>query len=530
MPHRHHAAHGRHGEAAPDGTERAAPRRAAVVVGGGIAGLVAARELAIAGYAVELFEATEAFGGCVASHTVDGLVLDAGAESFATRNTAVAELLDELGLGGDVVAPRPGGAWLYSKGHGGRAAAHPLPQTGILGIPGDPRAEDVKAVIGSAASLRAAADLAMPVPRHFEEGSLSLGELVRARMGSAVLEGLVAPVVSGVHSADPDTLDADAVAPGLRSGVVRHGSLARAVAAVRQAAPAGSAVAGLAGGMHRLSTALVAELTERGAALHTGLRAVAIEPAGPADGPAPDADRAPADPEADSAAQPVQDDAGAAPGQAPSWNVVLAGADGAPRTAAAHRVVIATTGPAAVDLLTPLDQELAAHRPGDGAGVALVTLVVDRPELDDAPRGTGLLVAADAPGVRAKALTHASAKWDWLHDEAGPGTHVLRLSYGRVSDGPGPAGSDEELFHAAVSDASALLGTELAEADVLGWDVIRWDAALPFATTGHRSRVDAFRAAVEALEDIDVVGAWLSGTGLAAVVADTRSRLAISAS
>ncbi len=64
----------------------------------------------------------------------------------------------------------------------------------------------------------------------------------------------------------------------------------------------------------------------------------------------------------------------------------------------------------------------------DRTGIELVTLVVDQPELDAAPRGTGMLVHPDAAGVGAKALTHATAKWPWLAEAAG-GRHVLRLSY-----------------------------------------------------------------------------------------------------
>ncbi|MFB0835596.1 protoporphyrinogen/coproporphyrinogen oxidase [Arthrobacter halodurans] len=508
-------------------TEPARPDDAtarAVVIGGGIAGLVAARELSVSGHAVELFESSGAFGGSVGAHTVAGLALDAGADSFATRNTAVADLLGELGLGDDIVLPLGGGAWLYSEAarHGddggadagagddpatrsGRTAtAQPLPQTGILGIPGDPWADDVKSAIGAAGCRRAAADLDMPVAERLADQPVSLGELVRARMGGAVLEALVAPVVSGVHSADPDTLDVDTVAPGLRAALVRHGSLARAVAAVRAAAPAGSAVAGISGGMHRLAAALVEDLRDRGVVLHPEHEVLSVARGG------------------------TEGDGG---GARRPWSVVVRGAGAAERSVAADRVVVATDGPTAVDLLAPLSPDLSRHRPARGAGVALVTLVVDRPELDDAPRGTGLLVAAGAPGVTAKALTHATAKWAWLADEAGPGTHVLRLSFGRVSEtGARLADApDGELFRAAVADAGTLLGVALEESDVLGWDVVRYGGALPFATTGHRDRVAAFRAEVGELEGIDVVGAWLSGTGLAAVVSDTRDRLGISA-
>ena len=66
-----------------DGQQNAAPH--AVVIGGGIAGLVAARELRQTGHEVTVLEATGNFGGCVRSTEVAGLRIDAGAESFAVR-------------------------------------------------------------------------------------------------------------------------------------------------------------------------------------------------------------------------------------------------------------------------------------------------------------------------------------------------------------------------------------------------------------------------------------------------------------
>lgn len=156
--------------------------------------------------------------------------------------------------------------------------AQPLPATGILGIPGDPWADEVRTAVGRSGALRAAADLITPVSKKILEGEMSLGALVRSRMGSAVLENLVTPVVSGVHSADPDTLDVDAIAPGLRAAVLKHGSLAKAVAAQRAAAPAGSAVASVRGGMNRLTAALIADLRAAGVELKTNSPIAAITP------------------------------------------------------------------------------------------------------------------------------------------------------------------------------------------------------------------------------------------------------------
>jgi oxygen-dependent protoporphyrinogen oxidase len=139
-----------------------------------------------------------------------------------------------------------------------------------------------------------------------------------------------------------------------------------------------------------------------------------------------------------------------------------------------------------------------------------------------------VLVAPQARGIQAKALTHATAKWGWLADEAGPGTHVLRLSYGRAQDPDGAAErephTDDELFRAALADASALLGISITFDDVLGWDVVRWEGSLPFATVGHRERVAEIRQLVAAQPGLAVVGGWAAGNGLASVVPDARSQ------
>src|SRR3954470_10194106 len=84
-----------------------APPTRVVVIGGGMAGLVVARECARPGFAVTLLEASEHLGGSVAPLELDGLTVDAGAESFAVRGGHVAELLDDLGLADDVVQPNP---------------------------------------------------------------------------------------------------------------------------------------------------------------------------------------------------------------------------------------------------------------------------------------------------------------------------------------------------------------------------------------------------------------------------------------
>lgn len=469
---------------------QAAPA-AALVVGGGISGLLSARELSAAGHAVTVLEASDRWGGCVGSHRLAGLTLDSGAESFATRTDAVSGLIAELGLAGRIVAPRPGGAWVQLP-----EGPRELPRTGVLGIPANPWDPEVRRSLGLAGSLRASLDRFLPASVGGAAEVTSVSDLVKKRMGSRVLERLVSPVVGGVHSADPGMLDVDMVAPGLRAGLRKHGSLAAAVSAQRRGAAvtagrspakAGSAVAGLEGGMHTLVSALVVDLRNRGVRLLPGTAASGV--ARTADG----------------------------------WRVTAGG-----ETYDAGLLAIAVEGPAAVGLLEGAVPGISGSAPLSGPDVRLVTLVLDKSGLDARPRGTGVLVAPQTPGIEAKALTHATGKWDWLAAAAGPGRHVLRLSYGRV-DGlglqSGGPGTEEDLLKAALRDAANLLGVPLSRHDVVDWDVVRWKGSLPFAAVGHRARVAAVREACTAAGGLALVGGWVAGNGLAAVVADTREQI-----
>ncbi|GAB2740056.1 protoporphyrinogen oxidase [Sinomonas soli] len=491
------------GSGGPGGGTTSSPR--ALVAGGGISGLVAALELRRAGLEVTVLEASGRWGGCIGAHEVAGLTLDSGAESFATRTDAVRTLVQEIGLGDDIVPPHPAGAWVLLPD-----GPSELPKTGVLGIPANPWDPEVRRALGLPGSVRASLDRWLPVGGQARQ--VSVADLVRARMGRRVLDRLVAPVVGGVHSADPAMLDADMVAPGLRRLMAEKGSLAAAVAAQRGASrgqKAGSAVAGVSGGLHRVVQALMQRLEADGVRLVLGQRVDRLERSAGDDG-------------------------------APRWRVgaVAPAAEGPEDVPArpeqlyeADVVVVALGGPAAVELLSDVVPALAGHEPVPGPEVKLVTLVLDCPALDARPRGTGVLVAPQVPGIGAKALTHATAKWDWLSARAGEGTHVVRLSYGRAGDPPArmaEAGADpetdDELFAAAVQDASALLGVAISPDDVLGWDVVRWEGALPFATVGHRDRVAAIRSLVAAQPGLAVVGGWAAGNGLAAVVPDARAQ------
>ncbi len=447
-----------------------------VVIGGGVAGLVAARTLLQAGMPVRLLEASPRFGGALRSATVGGVSVDIGAEAFAVTRPEARELIDDLGLSATVVRPRRSDARVLLD-----TGLFPMPHA-LLGIPTDLGDPEVVAIIGTGAAIDAVALDSRPVPDDLDPG-LTLGRLVRQRMGDAVVERIVRPVVGGVHAIDPDLVEADAVVPGLLRALHGTGSLAAAASTLRAASGVpGAAIAGLRGGMTALVAALVDDLRRRGAVLETDVPVSGIQP--------------------ERAGWTVRTPTGA-------W--------------AADAVVLAVDAPRAAALLERSEgtrevrDRLAAVSVGD---VAVVAAVVASPSLDADPVGSGVLIPPGVGGLQAKAMTHASAKWDWIRESFGPGRHLVRLSYGR--DGH----LDEDLAalpEIARRDLELITGTMITEFEDVA--VARWAHSLVHQRVGHRENVAALRSAVAAQPTLAIAGAGIGGNGLAGTIAQARTVL-----
>lgn len=382
-----------------------------VVVGGGVAGLVAARDIARAGSPVIVLEG-DTPGGAVRSRTLDGLTLDVGAEGFATRGGAVADLLTELDLAERVASPRPVGTWVHRP-----EGATRIPDGAVLGIPTD-LADTSLDVLGAEAVVRARQDetLGPSVGADAE----TLGALVRTRMGEAVLRAWCAPLVAGVHRLDVDDVHPEALLPGLLERVRERGSLAGALRG------GGGQLAGLSGGVSQLIDALVGELTTLGGQLVT-LGAVAVEP--------------------DLQGWRVR----------PSDDAVIH----------AERLLLACPPwwwPSGVpDAVAALARRWPKPRPVD-----LVTLVLAH---DGGGRRSGAIVADGGGRVLARALTYSSAKWAWLAEDAGERA-VVRLTYDAVAEPDDDLVGRAVLDAAALTGASWTASDVLA-ADRTRWSMPR---------------------------------------------------------
>ena len=533
----------------------------ALVVGGGIAGLTAAWDLVHAGLRPLLIEARGYTGGLVAAGTIGGTRLDLGAEGFVVRGEAATSMLAELGL--RTAAPRgrprlflPPPATADGEGRSDWAL-HRFPDDAYLGIPANPLAPDVVAIIGEAAARRAARDAELPgAVGTGPEDPADLASFVTARMGAGVLERLVRPIVAGIHSADPADLAADVVVPGLRRATAELGSLGAAVTAVleqrrdrRDGAGGRSVDAAVEGGLFRLTDALREAIEAGGGSVRTRTGAQWLRPGSGqerADGEAPAAWRV-----------------GIAPtrrGPTPSDEPVP---DGAQEVVATDRVVVACSASAALRLLRGIPYLPASATELTvpvGAPIARFTLVARAPELSGEPVGSGLLVAPAGvaepgevagpaaassagtgdsvpdshgtdPGgaarpvacpVRAKALSHLSAKWPWVGAELrelhGPDVHALRLSYGR----PGQPRPQVDL-QVALDDVASLTGVRIKPEAVIDHMLVRWDGTLPPVTPAYRERTRLLEEQLAPVTGLEVTGAWVAGTGIAAVVEHARA-------
>lgn len=449
-----------------------------VVVGGGLAGLVTGFELQKRGLKALVLEASGQPGGYLAqsefTYADKTLAFDVGAESFASRDQRSQEYFRELGL--ELTDPNPLGAWHFATKttHRGerKAVALPLPKTAILGIPASPWRWDVMRSIGLAGVLRASQDYVRPLKDSDLEADLAT--LVRNRLGQRALSHLVFPVTNGVFSTSPEQLHLASLHPPLAHQLQEQKSLLRAAAHLASSAQkAGSAVRGISGGMFTVVDRIAAELQQNQAlALRTKVTALSFD------------------------------------ATTKLWSIQTKR-----RTFQTPKLVLSTPFQVSTNLL---GLDISG---GQGTDIALLTCLVKSAKLNSFPRGSGLLVSADA-AVGAKASTHSNAKWPWLDAQIrelwGPDLHLIRLSYGRKDDSANSF-SDRELELQAVRDLATLYGLKGKDFTILNTKVTRWPNALPPFSADYRKIVTELRAAVAKLP-VYLVGSWVAGSGIVATL------------
>ena len=222
-----------------------------VVVGGGIAGLTAARDLAAAGDDVLLLEASAQPGGKLRRHAVAGVLVDVGAEAMLNRRPEGVDLAAAAGL--EVVHPAVVSSRIWTRG-----ALRPLPRS-LMGVPLDLEQLAASGVLSEAGLARARRE--PELPPEVIDGDVSVGDLVARRFGDEVTDVLVEPLLGGVYAGRAREISARAAVPQLVAYAER-GSLLEQASAIPPSYDL-PVFAGVPGGMGRLPEALAAGIEVR---------------------------------------------------------------------------------------------------------------------------------------------------------------------------------------------------------------------------------------------------------------------------
>ncbi len=456
------------------------------MVGGGITGLVAARDLVAAGHDVVLLEATDRVGGTLASRRLATGRLDVGADSLLARHRAGVALAGELGL--ELVHPTTGAVQVVADGR-----LRPLPRGAPYGVPTDLVSLARSRVLSPVGLARAAAEAVWP-RRQRTPADRSVGEVVAARYGTEVVDRLVEPMVGGIYAGRPDRLSVEATTPLVAAADRDHRSLA-----------------------HGLQHALAGRADRDAPVFATPVDLMASLPAVLADGLGTVVRTGHAVASIDSATgdrsrwrlQVVSD----APGVATDEHGATA-EGGTVATVEAAAVVVATPAHVASRLLgTAAPGSAAELATIDHASVAVVALHYGDARATDLPAASGILVPR-REGRLVKAATWLARKWPHLADRGA----VLRASVGRIDDHRHHDLDDAELARVVDREVRDLAGLSTAATDQV---VVRWDRALPQYDVGHRERVDRVRHHLPA--GIVVAGAAYDGIGVSPCVASGRA-------
>ena len=174
------------------------------IVGGGITGLAAARELERTTDAeIDLYEASPRLGGKLETERVGGLLVERGPDCFFTRKGGVMEAVRELGIEGRLVAPLRQG---FSMLVGGRLHRVPPGLVALNAV----RAEAVGAAtfLSDEAKARALEPFSGEV-----EDDESIRAFFARRYGPEFARLVAEPLLAGTHGGVADRLSMAALFP-----------------------------------------------------------------------------------------------------------------------------------------------------------------------------------------------------------------------------------------------------------------------------------------------------------------------------
>jgi protoporphyrinogen/coproporphyrinogen III oxidase len=450
--------------------------RRIAIVGGGVAGLAAAYELARLsrkGAAVEvvLFEASARLGGIIETVREGGFVIECGPDAWVTEKPWARELAEELGLSDEVMASKDAGRKTYVLLDGELQA---MPDGMRMMVPGDLEALDSSGLFSAEAKeayrnepLRGE-ELKASAPGQDE----SVGEFVRRHFGDEVLEKIGAPLLSGVFGGDVAKLSVRAVMSPFVAMEREHGSLIVGLQA-RTGAKGGSIFTTLRSGMGTLVDRMVAALPVEWLRLGDAVKFVSYDDSGWLVGTAKEVERFDA-------------------------------------------VMMAAPIDVARRLLEPVDARAAELMEMDASSAVVVGFGFANAANFSMPPGFGFLVPPGS-GSLLLAGTFVDQKFD--HRVPQNGRLVRAFFGGKAAERLLRCGNDETASVARLELAHILGPMPEPQVTV----VRRWPRSLPQYEVGHLERMVELEARMRALQGLRLLGNGYRGVGVPDLVRDARA-------
>jgi oxygen-dependent protoporphyrinogen oxidase len=460
------------------------------IIGGGIAGLVAAYDLEkarAAGAPVEytLFESREKLGGSLSSEIVNGAVIEHGPDSFLTEKPAATELCRELGLAADLVPSNDVARKTYIVV---KNELVPLPDGLMFLVPTKLIPTAMTRLFSLPTKIRMGLELLHP-PRPSGVEDEAVATLVERHFGREAVDRLADPLLSGIYGGDSTQLSARTVLPRLVEIESEFGSLTRGMLAAhrkmrgraKESAKKNGAANGNGNGNARpaprpIFTTLRAGLQQLVDAIQDKLNPAWVRLGAPV-----------------SALNQV----------ANQWLVEAGGI--------AERydsVIVCSPAWAAGVLLTPVDAML-----GEDLGAIpysssiTVNLMYDEAALGQLPDGFGFLVPA-SEGRAMLACTFVHRKF---LGRTPLGKAVLRAFLGGIKNEALLAEPDDVLVATVRRELNEILGIK-AEPEYT--QVSRWRRAMAQYAVGHQARVKRVAERVAALPGLKLAGNAYDGIGI----------------
>tara|TARA_Y100000741_G_scaffold222455_1_gene169686 strand:- start:230 stop:1594 length:1365 start_codon:yes stop_codon:yes gene_type:complete len=435
------------------------------IVGAGISGLSAAFELQKSGFEVTLLEASERLGGKILTNEIEGFNIDAGPDSFLTRDPEMRELCFALGLGDELVSPtgKPAKVWVDGK-------MHSLPKRHFLGVPLDLDELEELSLLTKDGAIRAKLDLTLP-DNEPKEGE-TVGSLIRRRFGDEVMDRLVGPLLGGINAGDADDLCLESGVPQLFNASQGDFSLVRSIQDFlknQNRDPTSPVFLTHPDGLQKVVKRLEQEIDSN---IRRNERVKSVE---------------------------ILDN-----------SIVIKGSQEY-QTDAVILCIPAFTAAKILHDSCPNTSNLLAGI--QYASMAFITFAFNKADVPQF-NGSGFLVGRDE-NLLTTACSLTSEKWAHLENDD---TVFLRLSVGRFGDTDALDMEDNTLIERLKVELATLTGIK---ADPVATRVTRWPNSFPQYELGHGEKVSAIRQqAASEMPGMFLAGSPFKGIGLSACIRD----------